>query len=429
MRADGQSSVKFQNQSVHLKFSCHYFLCSVASSLRTPVHTAVAITAFVRHHIQLSPEQPHTSSYAPAAMSASQAWNVSIQQALQNPLTTFSQLVPSRARYRSMASDGKGSPWSFDVSSFMILLGEAEEVNFRHMRRSIIECICAAPVAGLQSYLKSPESIFDVTGMAYFSPYGCKSAPLRDMQLNHCLQLQRLLRDGQYSVYTIQTSTPKWYSHRNMDIPSICLATCSWIIFSAIIVFLHLVDSGSWIGLASCIFFSGYSMFLKLAEKFYAEPARIFPANPDAPDAIYILGRRNSAFVLLGSRADIARMTGQGLQLRDGAFPRYLAHFSRVGAIALLVFVFAVVPNCTTWDQVGFIALNILGQANVLIGQRLNAKRFLRKLQLEQKEKVETRTHVYGNLLRRFGNGDWVEKADLLPQTDVWAQWRQRVIN
>lgn len=163
---------------------------------------------------------------------------MSIQKALQNPLTTFSHLVPSPTRYRSMETDNRDSPWSFDVSSFMILLGEAEEVNFRHMRRSIIECVCAALVAGLQSYLKSPESIFDVTGMTYFSPYGCKSAPLRNMQLNHCLQSQRLLRDGQYSVYAIRNSTPKWYSHRNMDIPSICLATYSWIIFSAIIVFL-----------------------------------------------------------------------------------------------------------------------------------------------------------------------------------------------
>jgi len=51
--------------------------------------------------------------------------------------------------------------WKFDVSSFMVLLGESEEFNYRLMRRSLPECMSAAPVAGIQSYLHSPFTLVE----------------------------------------------------------------------------------------------------------------------------------------------------------------------------------------------------------------------------------------------------------------------------
>lgn len=41
---------------------------------------------------------------------------------------------------------------------------------------------------------------------------------------------------------------------------------------------------------------------------------------------------------------------------------------------------------------------------------------------------VPSRTHVYGLLLRRFGNGDWVDEAGLLPNTAIWKDWRKLVV-
>jgi hypothetical protein len=73
--------------------------------------------------------------------------------------------------------------WSFDLSSFMVLVGEDEESNYRLMRRSIYELLSAAPVAGLQSYLRSYSTITDKVGPTYISQLGGKSAPLRNMRL------------------------------------------------------------------------------------------------------------------------------------------------------------------------------------------------------------------------------------------------------
>jgi hypothetical protein len=78
-------------------------------------------------------------------------------------------------------------------------------------------------------------------------------------------------------------------------------------------------------------------------------------------------------------------------------------------------------------DQVVFIILNTMGQVNVILGQNLNAKACLGQLELVEKRKMPTRTHIYAYLLRRFGNGRWVERADLLPKTEVWMRWRDAV--
>jgi hypothetical protein len=45
--------------------------------------------------------------------------------------------------------------WRYEISCFMVLMGEQEEFDLRLMRPSTFECLSAAPVAGLGSYIRS----------------------------------------------------------------------------------------------------------------------------------------------------------------------------------------------------------------------------------------------------------------------------------
>jgi len=98
------------------------------------------------------------------------------------------------------------SQWSFEVGSFLVLLGEEEEKNYRLMTRSLLECFAAAPVAGLQSYMRSHAQVFmhDVPAIhTYTSPYGCKAADLRNPRLQRTISVKELLRDGSFQVFRI----------------------------------------------------------------------------------------------------------------------------------------------------------------------------------------------------------------------------------
>src|SRR5580700_6224114 len=87
----------------------------------------------------------------------------------------------------------------------MVLLSEQEELNYRLMRRSLLECFSAAPVTGLQAYMRSNDSLVDLVGPSYISPYGGKKAPLRNMGLAQMISIRRLLRDGRYTLCRIAT--------------------------------------------------------------------------------------------------------------------------------------------------------------------------------------------------------------------------------
>ena len=94
----------------------------------------------------------------------------------------------------------------------MALLGEQEEINLRLMRRSIFECLSAAPVAGLGSYLRSSYELADATGLSYISPYGGKKAPLRNMRTARLIADQRLLKDGHARIYGFKEDLElKWH--------------------------------------------------------------------------------------------------------------------------------------------------------------------------------------------------------------------------
>ena len=303
------------------------------------------------------------------------------------------------------------------------------------MRRCILECIVAAPVAGLQSYLTSFAKIFSAQGQQYRSPIGCKSAPLRNMRLDQMIEMQNLLDDGRYSVYKVRSPmnddatsyqdmrSTLWFSLLFLWV------FASWCLFAGIILAVYLGSATTWIGTASCVSLTAVSVSVRLLENRCLEFSAMSPSNPHAYDAVIFLGRRNSCLVLEGSRADIASCTGAGLRLREGRLAKGIEIFIRLSMLTLLLFTLICVPNGSTWDQVAFICLNLLGQFNNLLGRWLSTKRQLARLEKRQELEVETRTHVYALLLRKFGNGKWVDEIELLPGTDAWGLWRKSVVS
>jgi hypothetical protein len=204
-------------------------------------------------------------------------------------------------------------------------------------------------------------------------------------------------------------------------------AVTSWVVFAAMLIFSLVLGETTWIGLSACVLLTAWSIILRIGERYCLQPATWKAFQAGQSDAIYVLGRRNSCFILQGSRKDVVKWTGQGLEQKEGELVERLCTGMRIGSLAVLLYLLIVIPNGTTIDQVVFIMLNTMGQVNVMLGQNLNAKACFGELELVEEKKMPTRTHVYAYLLRRFGNGSWIEKADLLPQTEVWMRWRDAV--
>lgn len=310
--------------------------------------------------------------------------------------------------------------WAFDVSSFMVLVGESEEFRYRSMRRSMVECLTAAPVVGLQSYLHSTDDLLEATGRSYFSPFGSKHAPLRNMRLVHSIYHKKLLHDGQCRVYRV----PPRQTYREWSKLILFWTMGTWLTYCGILAGLILHPGLSWIGIGNATIFVGWSIIVRLLERHCTELASLHTSKPDEKDAIFILGRRNSCFVLEGHRGDIAKWTGRGILQKEGRYVEFLIYLMRLGSLAVIIFVFITIPNGTTWDQVAFIAVNIIGQLNVLVGQNLAASHCFSELELKNTYPAPTRTHVYAFLLRKFGDGEWVDEATLLPRTAEWRRWR-----
>lgn len=303
----------------------------------------------------------------------------------------------------------------------MVLVGESQEFKYRSMRRSMVECLTAAPVVGLQSYLFSTHELEKATGDTYFSPFGMKNAPLRNMRLAHSLHHKRLLHDGQCRVYRV----PPRQTRREWSKEIVFWTMGTWLAYCGILAGLILHPGLSWIGIGNATIFVAWSIIVRLLERHCTEPASLHISRPDEEDAIFILGRRNSCFILEGHREDVAKWTGRGIRQKEGRDVEFLVYLMRLGSLVVILFVFITIPNGTTWDQVAFIAINIIGQLNVLIGQNLAAKHCFSELELKDTYFVPSRTHVYAFLLRRFGNGKWVDVASLLPQTTAWRKWRK----
>ncbi|KAK7703390.1 hypothetical protein SLS64_009059 [Diaporthe eres] len=324
--------------------------------------------------------------------------------------------------------------WSFDVSSLMILLGEPEEKRYRLAGRSLAEALVAAPAAGIQCYLKSYDIHQELSDLSYLSPYGCKIAPLRNLRLDNVIRQQCLLKDGRYTTYRVQ-------SRRKSTLPWLIAmwTAITWLVFLTILIAFTFWAGVTWIGLSTCIVFTAWSILIRLIEYHMASPPPIgtVPVNrPSGPDAAVFLGRANSAVVLEGSREEIKHWTSCGIVYKDSALgipASFWQYATRLGTLLTLVFIFIAIPNGSPADQLMFIVLNILGQANVLLGYYFTAQSCLECLELveDQSSAVATRTHVYAQVLRQFRdmkNSSWVEKLGFLPETPVWREWKDRIV-
>jgi len=352
------------------------------------------------------------------------------------------------------------NPWMFDVTSLMILLGENEENAFRSARDTHLETLVAAPVAGILSYLKFYDGVPGTSRPTYLSPYGCKSAPLRNLKLENAIRKHGLLENGKYNTYETQDNPRR----DSLDLVRFLWLVFSWVYLGCLIAVWRLapfgvLPRGTWVGITNIVVLSGWSVIVRtieLAMIDVREKERKQKAKDVGQDAAIFLGERNSALVIKGFRKDIKRWTTVNrLDFNNGTsheIPnRLIQHFIRTGTICVLVLVFVTVPNGSTTDQLIFVLLNILGQANVFFGLELNAICCLRELKelRELREQPPSpvvdlvpgtqaeifsgdRTQIYGNLLRYFHalggvDSEWVEKTGILPQTSVWTDWAKEV--
>jgi len=353
-------------------------------------------------------------------------------------LSTTAYLIGARYLMAPVANSFES--WAFDVSALMVLIGEPEELRYRLAGRSLLECLVAAPAAGLQSYLKSYEVLLDHSHATYFSPYGCKTAPLRNMKLDNAIRHEGLLEDRNFNIYRISSSkTPGSRGKQTWTWILALWTAFTWLVFLAILLSCSIFSRATWIGFSSCVTFTGWSLVLRLVEYHMVHKplAKVSLINgPNREDAVVLLGRGNSALILRGGREDIKNWTSGGLIYKDRAFglPKsFWQSTTRVMTLLVLIFIFTTIPNGSPMDQLMFVVLNVVGQANVVLGHWLNSKFCLSSFYKVKEESaaVETRTEVYARILRQFkevGNNDWIDKVALLPNTPIWREWAKKVV-
>ena len=354
---------------------------------------------------------------------------------LQN-LSPTQRLIILRYFMAALSTPACGG-WVFDVSALMILLGEGEEVRSRLSKGTLIEALAAAPVSGIQCYLRDYHEVLQQQShLSYFSPFGCKTAPLRSMTLDNAIRQEHLLADGKYSVFRITCPGSSSKGTRSYLWSRLWLA-CTWVFFGGLVTFCLVSHRTTWIGTLNCLVFTFWSIALRLLECYMVKPVTFSDAaisRPNDPDGVFFLGRSNSAVVLEGSRRDIKAWTGAGLFYQ----PPTLMSFCPQGVIRLLtlsvlVLIFCTVPNGSTMDQLSFVLLNVLGQANTPVRNLLSARRCMERLKKcpNSCEDVVSRTQIYARLIRHFkeqGDPNWIEKAELLPSTEVWMDWKTKIL-
>jgi hypothetical protein len=348
--------------------------------------------------------------------------------------------TPPYQQQSIMAASPDQQPWTFDVSSLIVLISEDEERNYRLSRRSLLQCLTAAPVVGLQNYVRSYDLLLDPSKESYFSPYGVKSAPLRNIRLANALKHEKILEDQKYTVLRIPDNRTVQDRASSKFRMLIALWTgVTWLFFAGLLLAIYKIPGTTWVSYATCAAFTGWSIVLRLVEYANVIPATIAPSDvhdANELDAVFIMGRSNSAFVLEGSRKDVKDWTSCGLTYRPkpcGVDASVWQGFTRLCSLLVLLFIFSAVPNGSTLDQVAFIFLNAVAQLNVLVGQRLNSQRVLSRLVKVEDTREATRTHIYAKLIRRFRDAEtdkqWVDASGMLPKTEVWNAWKDRVVN
>jgi hypothetical protein len=323
-----------------------------------------------------------------------------------------------------------GRNWNFDVSSLMVLIGEDTELQYRLSRRSFLQCICAAPVVGLQNYLRCYDFLFEPGTLNYQTPYGCAAAPLPSARLANAIKAKKFLEDGNFNVFSIPCR-PRGPNRYDIILLVWCLAT--WFIYGGIVAFAVLAPNTTWVGIANVTLLTLWSIIVRLVEYVNMVPSEAKDVDrTDGPDAIFMMGRDNSAFVLKGTRGDIKQWVTRGLIYKTDSSDTksFLQGVTRFTSLLVLLFIFSTLPNGHTMDQLSFILLNVVAQINVVFGQRLNSLSYIAQLGWDKNNscKVRTRTEVWGKLIREFKtvhekNG-WIDAMDLLPRTEKWKTWK-----
>ena len=342
-----------------------------------------------------------------------------------------------------MAASPRLQPWSFDVSSLMVLVSEGEEESYRLSQRSWLQCLVLSPVVGLQNYVRSYDFLLDAAKMNYFSPYGVKTAPLRYMRLSNALRYRKVLEDASYYVYRIPNklaprSASSARAARKIKAILVLWVLFTWIVFGGVLTFTIIGPNTTWVGVTNCLAFTSWSVILRLVERVNISLAKINDSKialPDEEDAVFILGRSNSGFVLEGTRRDVKHWTARGLKYKRSTLgiPGWLwQSFTRLGSLMMILFIFSSIPNGSTMDQLAFIIMNGLAQINVIVGQMLNSASCLSELETTAVANPATRTEVYGLLTRRFKHLEeekgWIEASGMLPQTTAWKEWKREVL-
>ena len=311
----------------------------------------------------------------------------------------------------------------------MVLVGDQQETDYRMMQRSTIECLATAPVAGMQSYLRSFSQLTDANGPELLNPYGCTRKPLRNMKLWHTIKTRRLLESGKCKVFRVPRLSKDGQEVQYRKIP-VWLAgrtACTWLLCCVIVTSVYLSEETTWIGTSSSISIIIGSIAIRIAENCCLEVKTTPHANPNAPGAVILLGPRNSCLIFEGERGILESWVGFGLHVQQSFHTFLIEKFIQLCSLSMLLFAFITIPNGSTYDQVAFICINLLGQLNNVFGRLLNAMDYSARFEEKIVCASPTRTHVYGVLLRRYGNGAWVDEVNLLPGTGIWQRWREGI--
>lgn len=321
----------------------------------------------------------------------------------------------------------------YEISALIPLLGGEQELQFRLVRRRFLDVFAFAPINGFTSYFAERTTIVDAVGPDYFSPYGAKIAPLRNMRVKKLIMAHGLLEHGCVRKYTITPEQPgsttlaRFVNYLSYSQPTLWLTSVTYLVAFQLIAICTTSTKTTWIGLYNILLSIVWSICVRLVDRITLIPIVHTPAKPNAPDAAVFMGLRNSALILKGTRTDIERWTGVGLEFRKASWVPWLVCFSQAGTVGMLAFSLLTIPLGTGQDQLLFIAINILGQVNTWVGQWLHAKQSIKKLTLESIEITRTRTHVYAELILEFGRGRWIDAVGLIPASRSWEIWRAKV--
>ncbi|KAK4122102.1 hypothetical protein N657DRAFT_672737 [Parathielavia appendiculata] len=189
-----------------------------------------------------------------------------------------------------------------------------------------------------------------------------------------------MLEDGRYSVYRVRERAQRRAKRRVTFYKALWVGV-TWLCFLVLLAILLLSDCTTWIRVTNCVALTTWSICLRMVENLFIRPAEVARGTVirgDSPDAVYVLGRDNSAFVLEGTRQQIKEWSTRGL--------RYGPNLDIFHGVLSL--------RRTTMDQAAFVLLNVLGQVNLHVGRMLNSLDCLTPLERldESKDSVICRT-------------------------------------